>query len=354
MRAGVTFVVAAGNSGWDFDFAPNPDVPAAYPEVLTVTALSDSDGRPGAHRPALRAAAAARVRRPGGVVLELRLHRGRARAHDRRAGRLHQVDLARGRLRNTISGTSMASPHMRASPRSATASSGSRPGRARRKTPAQNITLPAQPARPPTTPRTRATGSCTTRLHSPIAGRVLRLPHQGAEPDPVTRSVGERREGPPARGTLSGLRLVARDRGGDPVLGVVGGVDRDGVDQDREGDRVAAGVAVAGERRDVRRGCRSWPRSCPRPRCPRIRSATVPSRPATGSELRNAAPFSASRAIATSSLPTSCGETALRRERPEPSTAWTSVPTESREALDRRGAPRDPGAALAAARRRAA
>lgn len=46
--AGVTFVVAAGNSGWDFDYAPAPDVPAAYPEVLTVTAMSDSDGKPGA------------------------------------------------------------------------------------------------------------------------------------------------------------------------------------------------------------------------------------------------------------------------------------------------------------------
>jgi subtilisin family serine protease len=46
--AGVTYVVAAGNSGWDFDYAPAPDVPAAYPEVLTVTAMSDSDGQPGA------------------------------------------------------------------------------------------------------------------------------------------------------------------------------------------------------------------------------------------------------------------------------------------------------------------
>ena len=46
--AGVNYVVAAGNSGWDFDYATAPDVPAAYPQVLTVTALSDSDGQPGA------------------------------------------------------------------------------------------------------------------------------------------------------------------------------------------------------------------------------------------------------------------------------------------------------------------
>ena len=46
--AGVTYVVAAGNYGWDFDYASVPDVPAAYPEVLTVAAVADSDGRPGA------------------------------------------------------------------------------------------------------------------------------------------------------------------------------------------------------------------------------------------------------------------------------------------------------------------
>ncbi len=45
--AGVAYVVAAGNDAWDFDYASAPDVPAAYPEVLTVTAASDSDGRTG-------------------------------------------------------------------------------------------------------------------------------------------------------------------------------------------------------------------------------------------------------------------------------------------------------------------
>jgi subtilisin len=42
--AGVTYVVAAGNSGQEF----STTVPAAYPEVLTVTAMSDSDGAGGA------------------------------------------------------------------------------------------------------------------------------------------------------------------------------------------------------------------------------------------------------------------------------------------------------------------
>ncbi len=41
--AGVTYVVAAGNSGANFASF----VPAAYPEAVTVTAVSDSDGLPG-------------------------------------------------------------------------------------------------------------------------------------------------------------------------------------------------------------------------------------------------------------------------------------------------------------------
>src|SRR5207253_7063622 len=42
--AGVTFSVAAGNSGTN----EATSTPAAYPEVLTVTAMSDSDGAAGA------------------------------------------------------------------------------------------------------------------------------------------------------------------------------------------------------------------------------------------------------------------------------------------------------------------
>ena len=56
VAAGVTYVVAAGNQGWDFDYASVPDVPAAYPEVLTVTAMSDGDGiSGGATKPACEA-----------------------------------------------------------------------------------------------------------------------------------------------------------------------------------------------------------------------------------------------------------------------------------------------------------
>lgn len=46
--AGVTYVVSAGNTGGPFDHPDRQSVlPAAYPEVLTVTAMSDSDGKQG-------------------------------------------------------------------------------------------------------------------------------------------------------------------------------------------------------------------------------------------------------------------------------------------------------------------
>jgi subtilisin family serine protease len=46
--AGITYVASAGNDSQPFDRADKPRVPAAYPEVLTVTASADADGKPGA------------------------------------------------------------------------------------------------------------------------------------------------------------------------------------------------------------------------------------------------------------------------------------------------------------------
>ncbi|MGH3516055.1 MAG: S8 family serine peptidase, partial [Haloechinothrix sp.] len=43
MQAGVTFVVAAGNDATD----AKTFVPAAYDEVITVSALADFNGKPG-------------------------------------------------------------------------------------------------------------------------------------------------------------------------------------------------------------------------------------------------------------------------------------------------------------------
>jgi subtilisin family serine protease len=45
--AGVRFAVAAGNDAWAYPDASLPDVPAAYDEVVTVTAYGDSDGLSG-------------------------------------------------------------------------------------------------------------------------------------------------------------------------------------------------------------------------------------------------------------------------------------------------------------------
>ena len=44
--AGVLYTAAAGNSGSDFG-GSSPEVPASYPEVLTVTGMSDTNGVPG-------------------------------------------------------------------------------------------------------------------------------------------------------------------------------------------------------------------------------------------------------------------------------------------------------------------
>jgi hypothetical protein len=47
-RAGMVYTVAAGNSGIDMAL----EIPGSYPEVLTATAMSDSDGAPGSNGPA--------------------------------------------------------------------------------------------------------------------------------------------------------------------------------------------------------------------------------------------------------------------------------------------------------------
>ena len=108
--AGISYVVAAGNDGWDFDYAPEPSTPAAYPEALTVTAMGDTDGEPGA---------------TGGAPLCKT-----GEADDRyasfsnyaltAAGASHSIAAPGVCIRstwpggtyNTISGTSMASPHV--------------------------------------------------------------------------------------------------------------------------------------------------------------------------------------------------------------------------------------------------
>jgi subtilisin family serine protease len=108
--AGVTFVVAAGNSGWDFDYAASPDVPAAYPEVLTVGAMSDSDGRPGA----LGGAPTCRTGEvdDGYATFSNYAATAGGRAHTIAGPGVCITSTWPGGGYNTISGTSMASPHV--------------------------------------------------------------------------------------------------------------------------------------------------------------------------------------------------------------------------------------------------
>lgn len=108
--AGVTYAVAAGNSGWDFDYAPIPDVPAAYPEALTVTAITDSDGRSGGTGGAPTCT--------GGQVDDRYASFSNYAATA--GGRSHTIagpgvcirSTWMGGGYNTISGTSMATPHL--------------------------------------------------------------------------------------------------------------------------------------------------------------------------------------------------------------------------------------------------
>jgi subtilisin len=110
--AGVRFAVAAGNDAWAYPHSTLPDVPAAYREVMTVTAYGDSNGLAGG----------------GGAAPSCRS----GEADDRYASfsnwsnnatdNAHTIAapgvcifstwLGTGATYNTISGTSMATPHV--------------------------------------------------------------------------------------------------------------------------------------------------------------------------------------------------------------------------------------------------
>ena len=107
---GVTFVVAAGNSGWDFDYASQPDAPAAYPEVLTVAAASDSDGKPGALGGAPTCGSGEADDRYASFSNYAATAAGGA--HTIAAPGTCITSTAMGGGTTVMSGTSMASPHM--------------------------------------------------------------------------------------------------------------------------------------------------------------------------------------------------------------------------------------------------
>ncbi|MEX2046506.1 MAG: S8 family serine peptidase, partial [Chloroflexota bacterium] len=105
VAAGVTYVVAAGNSNADL----KGFVPAAYDEVLAVTAMSDSDGKPGGTggAPACRTSEGDDVPATFSNFATLESDQ----AHTIAAPGVCINSTWKGGGYNTISGTSMASPH---------------------------------------------------------------------------------------------------------------------------------------------------------------------------------------------------------------------------------------------------
>jgi subtilisin family serine protease len=108
--AGINFVVAAGNDAWGFDLPAEPGVPAAYPQVLTVTAVSDSDGLPGA----AGGAPGCRFGEPddGPATFSNFATTAAGAAHTIAAPGVCINSTVPGGGHAQLSGTSMASPHM--------------------------------------------------------------------------------------------------------------------------------------------------------------------------------------------------------------------------------------------------
>ena len=106
VAAGVTYTVAAGNSNADFQNF----VPATYSEVLTVTAASDSDGSPGGTSPV----PSCRTGEKDDYAASFSNYATLAsdQEHTIAAPGVCIYSTWKGGGYNTISGTSMASPHV--------------------------------------------------------------------------------------------------------------------------------------------------------------------------------------------------------------------------------------------------
>ncbi|HEY3189575.1 MAG TPA: S8 family serine peptidase [Solirubrobacteraceae bacterium] len=167
VAAGVTYVVAAGNSGWDFDFAFQPDLPAAYPQVLTVTALTDSDGQPGGTGGAPACRTSERDDRYASFSNYAATSAGQAHTIAAPGTCIRSTWLNGGY--STISGTSMATPHMTAAVALCLAENGVA-GPCAGLTPAQIVAKMRADAQQINSLNTWY-GFTGDPLHSPVAGR---------------------------------------------------------------------------------------------------------------------------------------------------------------------------------------
>ncbi|CAB4860690.1 unannotated protein [freshwater metagenome] len=165
--AGVTYVVAAGNSGWDFDYASAPDVPAAYPEVLTVTAASDSDGLAGALGSAPSCTTGQSDDRYASFSNYAKTTAGQA--HTIAAPGVCILSTWLNNTTNTISGTSMATPHISAQV-ALCFGEGAVTGPCNGKTPAEVIAAMTTAAQSYNAVATNF-GFSGDPLHSPVSGR---------------------------------------------------------------------------------------------------------------------------------------------------------------------------------------